>query len=161
MIAILYWLYHIVSNVLISFLDCISPSYRVDMQNIGYLDEASVLDDSGVILSGDTGGHLNIKISYYQHRDSHYIDKTVLWLSYLYNGNPTPVKTAFILRWDPVSFQHHLMSCLGIFAIFQCEIFEEWYFVNAMCRRLSVWLRYTSDWTRKMPTTAELWGVYC
>ena len=32
-------------------------------------------------------GCLNIKISSYQYRDSHYKDKTFSWPSYLYNGN--------------------------------------------------------------------------
>ena len=33
------------------------------------------------------GGHLNIKTPSYQHRNSHYKDKTVSLPSYLYNGN--------------------------------------------------------------------------
>ena len=36
----------------------------------------------------ECGDHLNIKMSSFEYMDSHYKDKGVLWLSYLYNGNP-------------------------------------------------------------------------
>ena len=44
--------------------------------------------------------YLNIKMSSYQYRDSHYKDKTVSQPSYLYNWNPIHRKTVFILRQD-------------------------------------------------------------
>ena len=44
------------------------------------------------------GACLNIKMSSWQYGNSHYKDKTVSRPSYLYNGNPIPGKTVFILR---------------------------------------------------------------
>ena len=47
------------------------------------------------------GSRLNIKISSCQYRYYHYKDNTVSRPSYLYNGNPIPRKTFFILRRGP------------------------------------------------------------
>ena len=48
------------------------------------------------------GARLNVKMSSYQYRNSHYKDKTLSRPSfYLYNGNPIPEKTVFLLRRDP------------------------------------------------------------
>ena len=47
------------------------------------------------------GGCLDIKMSSYQYRNSHYKDNTVFRPSYLYNGNPIPGKTVFIERRGP------------------------------------------------------------
>ena len=44
------------------------------------------------VLWWSSGGHLSIKISSYWYRDTHYKDKTVSWVSYLYNGNPHTYK---------------------------------------------------------------------
>ena len=41
---------------------------------------------------------LSQKTSSFQYRNSHYKDKTVTRPSYLYNGNPIPGKTVFIMR---------------------------------------------------------------
>ena len=46
-------------------------------------------------------GRLNIKISSYQYKHSHYNDKTVSRPSHVYNGKLIPGKTVFILRRDP------------------------------------------------------------
>ena len=40
-----------------------------------------------------------LKMSSYQYRNDNCEDKIVSWWSYLYNGNPIPRKTVFILRW--------------------------------------------------------------
>ena len=44
------------------------------------------------------GGRINIRLSYYQYRNSHYKDKTVSLPSYHYNGNPMLGKKVFILK---------------------------------------------------------------
>ena len=60
------------------------------------------------------GGHLNIKMSSYQYRDSHVKDKTVsstvLFLTW---ESPYLVKTVFILRWGPgpPSYAHRPAAC--------------------------------------------------
>ena len=46
-------------------------------------------------------GCLNIKMSFYQYRDSHYKDKTASRLFYLCNGNLHTWNTVFMLKWDP------------------------------------------------------------
>ena len=50
------------------------------------------------------GASLNIKMSSYQYRNSHYIDKPVSRPSYLYNWNPIPGKTAFNIDSRPRYF---------------------------------------------------------
>ena len=46
--------------------------------------------------------HLNIKMLSYRYmcKDSYYKNKMVVRLSYLYNVNPIPIKTVFILKQD-------------------------------------------------------------
>ena len=62
--------------------------------------------------------HLNIKMPSHWYRNSHYKDKMVSWLSYLYNGNPYTRKEVFYfaLQWchnerNGVSNHWHL-DCL-------------------------------------------------
>ena len=52
---------------------------------------------------------LYIKMPPYQYRNSHYIDEMVLWLAYLYNGNPH----TFILVWGPASGMWLFVSSSG------------------------------------------------
>ena len=47
------------------------------------------------------GARLNMKMSSYQYTNCQCKDKTVSRPSYLYNGNPMPGKTVFILRQSP------------------------------------------------------------
>ena len=76
---------------------CMSPAndrwrYNVTSSIIGW---AHIQNDPCDYVSKDTCpygdsvavGHLNIKVTSFQYRDSHYKDKTVSWPSYLYNGN--------------------------------------------------------------------------
>ena len=46
------------------------------------------------------GGCLSIKITSYQYKNSHYENKTVVWQSYLYNGNLHTIPI-FILKQSP------------------------------------------------------------
>ena len=46
-------------------------------------------------------GHLNIKRLCYQVKNSHYKDKTVSWLSYLYTGNLHTWKDGLYIETDP------------------------------------------------------------
>ena len=46
-------------------------------------------------------GHLNIKILFCLYNNSHYKDKTVLWASYIHNGNTLHRKSVFTLKWAP------------------------------------------------------------
>ena len=62
---------------------------------------------SGVIICRP-GVSLYIKLLSYQHRHSHYEDKTVSRQSYLYNGNPIPGK--FFLYWNGPSPQFYLYN---------------------------------------------------
>ena len=50
---------------------------------------------------GRPGGRLNLEMSPYKHRNSHYKDKTAVRPPYLYNGNLIFGKTVFILRRGP------------------------------------------------------------
>ena len=47
------------------------------------------------------GAQLKLQMPFYQHRNYHYKDKTVSRTIDLYNGNPIPGKTVFILRRTP------------------------------------------------------------
>ena len=58
---------------------------------------------------------LNIEISSYQYKDSHYKDKTVSRPFYLYNENPIHEKTVFVLRRGPDLERYH-----HIFFAFLC-----------------------------------------
>ena len=63
------------------------------------------------------GDRSNIKMSSYQHRDSHYKDTTVSRPSYLYNRNPPrPVKTVVILRRASES------TILSFFVYSHCQL---------------------------------------
>ena len=62
-------------------------------------------------------GRFNIKTPSCQYRNIHYKDKTVSRPSYLYNGNPIPGKTVFILRRVPELFHcctHRYLTVLDI-----------------------------------------------
>ena len=50
----------------------------------------------------DTGDHVSIKICY-QYRDPHYKNKTVSWLSYIYNGNNYIGKDSLYIETGPDS----------------------------------------------------------
>ena len=45
--------------------------------------------------------HLNVKMPSYRCRDSHHKDKTVWWLSHLYNGSPCTKKNRKVLKRGP------------------------------------------------------------
>ena len=62
------------------------------------------------------GGHLNIKLSSYQYRDSYVKDKTVSRPSYRWHGNPIlEKKTVLLLRQAPGSLTHIYASSGPIF----------------------------------------------
>ena len=65
-----------------------------------HANNREVLGDHWMQLRG-TGCRLDIKISSYQHRNSHYKDKTAPWPSYLCNENPHAWKKVFILGLGP------------------------------------------------------------
>ena len=58
-------------------------------------------------------GRLNKRTSSYQYIDSHYNHKIVPWQFYLYNENPIPGKTTFILR-QVTLLQCSTTSLLGL-----------------------------------------------
>ena len=49
----------------------------------------------------NAGAGLNIKMSSFQYRNFHYKDKTVIRLSYLYNGNPHTWKDSLYIEMGP------------------------------------------------------------
>ena len=49
----------------------------------------------------EPGGRLILKMPSYRYIYSHYKDKTILRPFNLYNGNPIPEKTVFILKQSP------------------------------------------------------------
>ena len=51
---------------------------------------------------------LNIKMQSYQYRNSHYKDKTVSWLSYIYNGNIHTWKHS--LYWNRSRFHYNMVQ---------------------------------------------------
>ena len=81
------------------------------------------------------GAHLNIKMSSYQYKDSHYKDKMVSWPSYLYNGNCHTWKDGLYIERQP-------WICLTL----RCR-----------CRKQSSWGQYGAHLGPVGPRWAPCW----
>ena len=71
----------------------------------------------------DTGDHVSIKLCY-QYRDPHYKNKTVSWLSYLYNGNNCIGKDSLYIETALIA------PCIQRDTICSTENCSQWHFIQ-------------------------------
>ena len=66
------------------------------------------------------GGYFNIKTLTYWYKNSHYVDKTISWLSYLYNGNPYTRTDGLYAEAGP--WQHQSIIWTNVDHILRCHM---------------------------------------